>query len=391
MTRVGTKDWTFAAVGDVFVNRPDPANAFEHCAPVLRRFDLVFGNLEGAYTDTPHFAPSAGWRVVAPRHNGSGLREAGFHVLACANNHSVDAGHEGLLDTLDMLQSQGIATVGAGRNAQEAYAPVLLDVEGVRVGVVAFASVYPPGYEARERAPGIAALRIHSHYYIPEWDAYGRVEPGVVPQVRTFPWPEDVDRLTRSITHLRERADVVVVSHHWGQAGRPAVLTEYERILARASIDAGADVVIGHHHHFLRGIEVYKGRPIYYGLGHFVFDLPGLDTALTAPELEKLRRMGEYAIYPRAGYPLSPFHEDARMTMIAVCRFRGSHMQSMGFVPCLIDEQNHAMPLDASRGEGARVASYVKQISQEVGLTTKYIEQEYGIGLGVVAAVEADT
>jgi poly-gamma-glutamate capsule biosynthesis protein CapA/YwtB (metallophosphatase superfamily) len=369
-------EWALAAVGDVFVNRPDPLLAFEHCAPVLRKFHLVFGNLEGAYTDTPHFAPSSGWRVVAPKHNGAGLREAGFDVLACANNHTVDAGHEGLLDTLELMRSQGIVAVGAGRDAEEAYAPAIIDVQGVRVGILAFASVYQAGYEARRHVPGIAALRIHSHYYIPDWDAYGRVEPGGVPQVRTFPWPEDIDQLRSSIARLRERADVVVVSHHWGQAGRPAVLTDYERVLGHASIDAGADVVLGHHHHFLRGIEIYKGRPIYYGLGHFVFDLPGLEMALTPTELQKLRAMGEYAIYPREGFPLSPFHEEARMTMIAVCRFRGARLQSFGFVPCLINGQNHAVPVDGASTEGLRVAGYVEQISRQAGLA--YVQADVG-------------
>ena len=76
-------EWTFGAVGDVFINRPDPANAFRHCAPLLRQIDLVFGNCEGAFTDRPHYAPSAGWRVVAPRSErgwpcASGLRRHGL-------------------------------------------------------------------------------------------------------------------------------------------------------------------------------------------------------------------------------------------------------------------------------------------------------------------------
>ncbi len=371
-------DWTFAAVGDVFVNRPDPDDAFRHCARALRGFDLVFGNCEGAFTDRPQFAPSAGWRVVAPARNGSRLGEAGFHVMACANNHSVDAGHQGLHDTLNLLRDQGIATVGAGADATEAYAPVILERGGIRIGVLAFASVYQAGYEARNGTPGLAALRIHSHYYIPDWDAYGRVEPGVTPQVRTIPYPDDMARLTASIAALRGRADVVVVSHHWGQAGRPAVITDYEREVGRACIDAGADVVLGHHHHFLRGIEIYRDRPIYYGLGHFVFDLPGLDSALTEHELAKLHQMGEYAIFPRPGYPLSPFHPDSRMTMIAVCGFRGARLASIGFVPCLIDGANHAVPYDARTPEGGQIVDYMVQISREAGLATDYAVEADG-------------
>src|SRR5204863_3692785 len=112
--------WTFGAVGDVFVNRDDPDNAFLGCSDLLNGIDLVFGNCEGAFTDHPHFAPSAGWRVVAPASNGRSLAKAGFDVMAIANNHILDAGHGGLIDTLNLLRSQGIKTVGAGTNLAEA-------------------------------------------------------------------------------------------------------------------------------------------------------------------------------------------------------------------------------------------------------------------------------
>ncbi len=374
MARVANDDaeWTLGAVGDVFVNRPDPTKAFDACAETLRRFDLVFGNCEGAYTDRPHFAPSAGWRVVAPAACARGLSGAGFHVMACANNHSVDAGHEGLFDTLDVLQAQGIATIGAGRDLAHALAPAIRECKGIRVGFLGFASVYQPGYEARKNVPGLAALRIHSHCYIPDWDAYGKVEPGVRPQVRTFPYPEDLAILKDAVAALRREVDVVIVSHHWGKAGQPAILTEYERILGRASIDAGADVVLGHHHHFLRGVEIYRDRPSFYGLGHFVFDLPDLDTALTKVEIQKLKEMGEYAIYPRTGYPLSPFHPDARMTVVAAVRFRGATLTAIGFIPCMIDQENQAQPIARGKQDAIRIVDYLQHVSDESGLHTKY-------------------
>jgi poly-gamma-glutamate capsule biosynthesis protein CapA/YwtB (metallophosphatase superfamily) len=365
-------NWTLGAVGDVFVNREDPDNAFFGCGDLLNQIEIVFGNCEGAFTDNPHFAPSAGWRVVAPPSNGRAIGKAGFDVMATANNHILDAGHEGLIDTLNLLHSQGIKTVGAGASLSEARAAAIIERQGVRIGFLGFASVYQAGYEARKSTPGLSAMRVHSHYYIPEWDAYGKVEPGVVPAVQTFPYPEDVDLLKSLIGDLRTRADVVVVSHHWGQAGQPARLTDYERILGHASIDAGADLVLGHHHHFLRGIEIYRGKPIFYGLGHFVFDLPGLDTALSSHELEKLKAMGDYAIYPREDYPLSPFHPDARMTMVGACDFVGPTMTSIGFFPCMIDRNNHAIPLQADDPRAQQLVDYMSKISTEAGLETRY-------------------
>lgn len=372
--------WTLGAVGDVFVNRDNPKDAFTGCSDLLNLFDVVFGNCEGAFTDDPHFAPSAGWRVVAPRLNGSALAKAGFDVMALANNHIVDAGHEGLIDTLNLLHSQGIKTVGAGASLSEATAAAIIEQHGTKIGFLGFASVYQAGYEARKSTPGLAATRIHSHYFIPEWDAYGKVEPGVVPAVRTFPYPEDLEILKSLIGELRSRADVVVVSHHWGQAGRPARLTEYERILGHFSIEAGADVVLGHHHHFLRGIEIYRGKPIFYGLGHFVFDLPGLEVALSGHELEKLKEMGEYAIYPRDGYPLSPFHPEARMTMVAACDFEGSAMTSVGFFPCLISAENYAVPLRQGDSRVQEIVNYMSAISVEAGLRTSYAPSSEKLG-----------
>jgi poly-gamma-glutamate capsule biosynthesis protein CapA/YwtB (metallophosphatase superfamily) len=372
--------WTFGAVGDVFINRPDPANAFRHCAPLLRQIDLLFGNCEGAFTNRPQYAPSAGWRVVAGEENGRGLQDAGFHVMACANNHILDAGHEGLADTLRLLRQQNIATVGAGRDVAEAHAPAFAERAGLRIGFLAYASVYQAGYEARKGVPGLAPLRIHSHYYIPDWDAYGKVEPGAPPQVRTIPYPEDIEKLKSQIADTRTQSDVTIVSFHWGQASSPAKLTDYERNLGRAAIDFGADVVLGHHHHFLRGIEVYNGKPIFYGLGHFVFDLPGLDTALTPLELAKLKDMGEFAIYPRAGYPFSPFHADARKTMVGVCAFDDRRLMSVGFVPCMLNEENHAIPVKAASPEGQAIVQYMEQISETAGMRTRYHQSDLQVG-----------
>jgi poly-gamma-glutamate synthesis protein (capsule biosynthesis protein) len=131
-------------------------------------------------------------------------------------------------------------------------------------------------------------------------------------------------------------------------------------------------VVLAHHHHFLRGVELYRDKPIFYGLGHFVFDLPGLDATLTETELTKLKQRGEYAIYPRAGYPLSPFHEDARMTMIALCDFRADKLKRTGFVPCLINGENQAVPLRSANANFHHIKAYVQSISETAGLRTRY-------------------
>lgn len=355
--------WTLGAVGDVFIDRPNPKDAFTGSAELLTRLDLVFGNAEGAYTDNPHYPPSAGWRVVAPYANGAELAKAGFHVMSAANNHSVDGGHEGLLDTLKLLQGQGIKTVGAGTNLKEALAPAIIERNGAKIGFIGFASVYPSGYEARVTRPGLAPMRVH--YFIER--SYG-LEPGVPPHVRNNAYPEDVELMKSLIQDVRKRVDVVVVSHHWGQY-RPVYLTEYERALGRAAIDAGADIVLGHHHHFLRGIEAYKGKPIFYGLGHFVFDLTGAECVQGGYLRQEL---GDDCIFPRPGYPLSPFPEDTRMTMVATCDFDDKNMTSFGFFPCMIDERNHAYPLKVDDPRAQKIVDYMTKITLGADIKTTY-------------------
>jgi poly-gamma-glutamate synthesis protein (capsule biosynthesis protein) len=380
--------WLLGGVGDVFLNRPDPAAAFAPALEALHAVDLLFGNCEGAFTDGPHYAPSAGWRVVAGLANAAPLGPAGFHVMSCANNHTLDAGHAGLADTLKALRDQDIATAGAGADLAEARRPAMLERAGTSVAVLAYSSVYQAGYEARARVPGLAPMRVHSHYYIPEWDAYGKVEPGVRPHVRTIPFPEDMAQLGEAVAAAKAAADVVVASFHWGTASAPAVLMEYEHVLGRAAIDAGADIVFGHHHHYLRGVELYRDRPIFYGLGHFAFDLPGMETALSALELAKLKEMGEHAIYPREGYPLLPFHPDARMTGIALCTMRGAAIEKIGLLPCLINPLNQPVPVSADSETGRKILDYMRRISAAVGLDTRYAEDGPEIvGLRSIAVV----
>ena len=372
--------WVLGAVGDVFLNRPDPHRAFDRVSPVLQDVDLLFGNCEGVYTDEPRSVPTAsGFRLIAETSNAKALGPAGFHVMSCANNHTVDAGHEGLADTMEALRAQGVQSTGAGRGLAEARRPALLERQGLKIAFLAFTAVYPAGYEARERSAGVAAMRVHTHYFVHP-DAFGRVEPGADPQIRTFPFPEDLTALADSIRAAKASADIVVVSLHWGKSTRPGHLTDYEKCYGHAAIDAGCDVVFGHHHHLLRGIEIYRGKPIFYGLGHFVFDMPGLEQALGEAQLQRLRAFGEYAIYPREGYPLLPFHPDSRMTMVGLCRFDGRDLARVCFVPCLINAENQPVPLTLDEERGKQVVDYVRSMTKLAELPTDYVEDCSVIG-----------
>src|SRR5262249_45995067 len=311
--------------------------------------------------------------------------ECGFDVLSFANNHTVDAGHDSLVEMLEMFRSAGVAAVGAGRNLNQARQSATVEIDQLKVTFLAFTSVYQAGYEARPNSPGVAALRIHTHYYVPN-DGYARVEPGCRPHIATFPYPEDEQVLVDAIRTAKSCSDVLVVSFHWGESTRPAFLTDYERRFGHLAIDSGADVVLGHHHHMLRGIELYGDRPIFYGLGHFAFDMPGAEL-FSAAQIRKWRQFGEYVIYPREGYPLLPFHPDTRMTMIGICAFDGRSISPARMVPCLINTRNQPVPLPLDSAEGQRVTQYMQTITADAGLTTRFHRD--GLLVGDVEALVA--
>ncbi len=382
--------WTLGAVGDVYVNRENPQEAFAHSERLLNSVDLLFGNCEGSYTDRPSPSPGAGWAVVSSKANAAGLGQAGFRVMACANNHIIDGGYVGLDDTMAALREQGIAVIGAGSGLTEARAPATLEAGGVKVGFLAFSCVQPPAYAARRNSPGVASIRIQTHYFNRDEDPYAYVEPGLPPHILTFPRGEDVAAFGDCIQALKATVDLVVASVHWGTSRHPAQLMDYEVTLGHAAIDAGADIVLGHHHHFLRGIEFHRGRPIVYGLGHFVFDIQS-DRIFSQADLEHLKTLDEYGIFPREGYPLLPFHPDARMTMMAAFRFQGANLVGVGLVPCNISGANHAVPASAESPDGAKIMDYLRSISAKVGQTTRYRPDGFKVGEWTTIRAEEDS
>ena len=152
-------------VGDLMVDRPDPHEAFSEVRELLGGPDILFGNLESSYSENPEIAANLS-SVLAPKpYNMDAFPAAGFHVMSAANNHIVDAGHKAMLEVLARLQVEGIATCGAGANLEEAHRPAVLERSGRKIGFLAYASLFPHGYQARETTPGLAPLRAYNHYH----------------------------------------------------------------------------------------------------------------------------------------------------------------------------------------------------------------------------------
>lgn len=372
-----------AAVGDVLVDRPDPDGALAGVRPVLAAADVVFGNFEGVLSDVHAVVPGASQAAVVPVANASGLDI--FDVVSLANNHSMDAGRDGLADTMAALAGQGVRTVGAGPTLADALAPAIVERSGLRIAFLAVSAVLQHGAEARRGVPGVAPLRAEDAYFPMH---PGISCPGVAPRIVSILDETDWERLAAAISRTAQNADVVVVSAHWGDHTQPWVLTDHERLCADLIINAGAHLVLGHHQHMLRAVEFIEGKPVLYGLGHIVFDYPrmseelasyGFDVAEhTADQL--VAAFGEYGIYPRREHPAFPFHPLARRTGVAVLELDASGVAMCGVVPCVIDEAGIAQPLGRDNEDWlpmlrflrecysrAHLAGWVEDSGREVG------------------------
>jgi len=283
----------------------------------------------------------------------------------------IDAGHQAFVEMLDDLRARGMDCIGAGRDLAEARRPAIVDVAGTKVGFLSYTTIYQAGYQARADTPGVSALRVHSVPYFPSWDPYGRLEPGALPHVRTFPEPDDLAMLEAAIGDLKSRADLVVVSLHWGDSRLPVVLTDYEKTIGRLAIDVGADAILGHHHHFLKAVEFHRGKPIFYGLGHFAFDLLGLESVVGPADAERLRGFSEWAIFPRAESPGYPFHPDTRHTGAAVLAIKEGAIEGVYFAPFYIDQANQTVHLSSADGPDA-TTRYLENVTRQVGFATRF-------------------
>jgi poly-gamma-glutamate capsule biosynthesis protein CapA/YwtB (metallophosphatase superfamily) len=352
-------------VGDVFPNIGDDDVSFARVAPLLRTADVVAGNCEGVYSNNPSRSPTRKHTMVASLSRGRRLSEVPFHVLSCANNHAMDGGYAGLAECIEMLRSQGILVVGAGSNLAEATEPAIVVRNGVRIAFLAFCSVFPVGYEARESRPGIAAVRVLTHYSQPDPNFW---EPGIAPRISTEVFPADREIFEGAIAAARRRADVVVVLGHWGYSSSVETILPYEKEIARAAVDAGADAVICCHHHSLRPIEVRNGRPIFYGMGALVHHMEVDD------EVRRSRAAQGRIIAESDEYRYFPFHRDARMTGIATLEVSASGVLRAGFVPAQILPDGSTEPLRHDEPQAKVVNDYLRRITTEGGFMTRFVD-----------------
>lgn len=365
------------AAGDVYPTLPEPygSASFDSLRPLLASADIVFGNCEGVYSDDPHLSPTRKFGFVSPTSRGHALNNVQFDVMTCANNHILDGGYSGLRDTLALLDGCGIAAVGAGGNIESAAAPFVIERSGIRVSFLGFCSVFPKGYEARHDRPGLASLRVRTHYSEPDPNFW---EPGIPSLVSTEVIEADYQRLQASVRRARETSDVVIIGFHWGYSSLIKELMRYEVELARDAVALGADAVVCHHHHSLRGVEVFDKRPIYYGLGALVHHFkPGLIDRETA--IARRSKLGPLSAWEGdPDFPYFPFRKEARMTGVAQMSVRGDGVVSAGLVPAEIRSDGTTSLLRLDNPGVDRILEYLVNVNDYNGIDAEVWIEDAG-------------
>ncbi len=265
---------TIAMVGDIFLQEALPKSAeLEAVASLLRSSDIAFGNLETPVSERG--TPIDKWiNMRMPPALLSQVLEMGFDIVTLANNHMWDFGEVAFNDTLGHLHAQNLPYVGAGGDLDAAWRAEVLPLGEINVAFLGAASTLGPGSAAAEGRPGVAPIRVSESYHL---DPLASLEqPGSAPYVYTRAWREDLERAIAAIEAARAEADFVVLALHWGVPPfwRPRFqdgLADYQIEVGHALIEAGADVIVGHHPHSLQAVELHQGKPIFYSLGNFVF------------------------------------------------------------------------------------------------------------------------
>ena len=417
-----TRTLSLALTGDVILTRrvsslTEPG--FAGVRALLTGADCTFGNCELVIADRHEGVPSAAGRslssVVRP-HIADEIRWLGFDLMATANNHTLDYGTGGVVATLRHLDRVGIVAAGTGPNLQEAAAPRYVDTAGGRVALIGCASTVAPHAPAvLERGdypgvPGTNTVRIVRRWQLPKAQleavkaaadallpvqfsgANFPVPPGVTFMGQAFvegpsadvlsePHPQDLARLTRAVAEARPNARVVVVSIHAHEIYRDLTTPDpFVPVLARACIDAGADVFAVHGSHYMAGLEIYKGRPIFYGLGDFVFQYHTFE-ALGADSYEAYG-MEPLSTPPSAVVDKIPLRGGRQLweTIVPTVRWEDGRLTSLTVQPVTLgmDRPVHdrGTPVIASAADGERIVHDLARLSSRYGADVAWNGQQ---------------
>ncbi|ESW76159.1 CapA family protein [Mesorhizobium sp. C280B] len=426
--------FTMVAVGDLILSRPVTKYqhpGFHEIVEILRGADVTFGNMEMNIFDIRSFkgSPQAeygGAYLLSLPQIGPDLKDMGFNVVSRATNHTLDWGVEGMRETSRVLDENGIIHAGAGENLAQASAARFLETARGRVALVSFASSFTPMSPACDPAdeapgrPGLNALRLEKSIVVPAEmlhglrqvrDALPDTKPGREDPNRvmlagilykagekagyTFqPDARDVANILRNIRRGKQFSDFCIATNHGHEPGGWCQeAPDYAQSFAHRLIDSGADAYIGHGPHQLRGIEIYKGRPIFYSLGNFFYD--PLHTPAGADMFEvygkdpRVDTDAEVTVDEEAkGYPTAdglvgavtdPVHYES---VITVCRFEQNQLSELRLYPVELGRSkrfaNRGIPRLVTGPLAKAILERLQTLSKPFG-TEILIENDVGV------------
>jgi poly-gamma-glutamate synthesis protein (capsule biosynthesis protein) len=297
-------------------------------APVIQSLlkgDVIFTNLEGAVAEKGE-SVHEGRGFLTPPEALDALTSFGFNLLALSDNHAFDLKATGIQNTLQEANSRKIVHAGTGNNVAEAVAPDYLHTPKGTIALIASASgLIAPGASATADRPGVNELRVEAGDKENEATEDLPGAPGNTPN------QEDSQRILQSIRDARQHADLVIVYQHnhvFGSHSFSTIFTEgmQERLApndwlkkwTHAEVDAGADIIVMHGAPLLHGVEIYKGRPIFYDLGNFIYNVPPVLTAISEPMSWE--------------------------SVVAYVQFQGKNLQSISFRPIILNYVGEGQP-----------------------------------------------
>ncbi len=356
------------AVGDISVlYHEQPELAFANITDTIKAADIAFCQLEETLSERGCVNLLSRSSVCGHPRVASALKSVGFDIVSFASNHCLDSGTEAFLDTIDVLTRNGLKVIGAGKDIQQARQPAIIECDDLRIAFLGYNSILQKRVWADHNKPGCAPLRVFTVYEPIEYD-----QPGQPSRAYTFAHPADLEAMKADITKARDLADVVIVSFHWGLHLVRALLAGYQRDIGHAAIDCGADLIIGHHPHLLKGIEVYKGKVIFYSLGNFY-----MESRITkaypqiSPGTKELMETYGWEIEPEWG-KIYPYPVDSRKTVIAKAVISSGKVERVSFLPSIIDKRAMPRILSPKDQDFYEVLKYIEAISHSQGLETSF-------------------
>lgn len=416
-------EMSFALTGDSIITRrlsvyTEPA--FTRIIELVRGADAAFTNLEMLFHDFEPYAmnQSGGTYMRAEPALVKDLVWAGFDLVSRANNHTGDYGVLGMNLTTKYVEEAGLVQAGVGGSLSEAREAKFLETPKGRVALISVASTFPDHSRAgRTRGdmparPGLNPLRFDTITTVaPErlatlrqiageingrpatatGDAFNffgrRFTAGPIPGVRTVPLKEDLDDIAAVVKSASGLADYTIVTIHSHEGGRDRLVpADFLVTFARAMVDAGADMFVGHGPHVLRGVEIYKGKPILYSLGDFIFQN---ETLLRLPsenyesyELGATAHVNDFNDarydFDKTGFPADQLIWEA---VVAVPKFRGEQLIELAFHPITLGfgkpRSVRGRPQFAEGGLGQKILGDLVKLSE--AMNTK-ITVRNGIG-----------